>query len=180
MPSASDVMYIAFLEALVKTGWKTNKARVFEYLRTSRQTAYVADNVNDPGNSWCGDFVYWCLAQAGVRPLPANFSLTGSSNHKSNAIERYKVAYTQVTDPQPGDIYNMPVNASGVGKNHVGFIVNADNPGAIRTIDGNTDGGLGGDINLLVKGLGGGYVAYNSRQPSKTPLYYFRPPYDSE
>ncbi|SRR5216683_3957743 len=179
MATMLDTLYIAWQEALVNVGWKTNKARVFEYIRTSRQRSYVADEVDDPSNSWCGDFVFWVLRQAGVKPLPGDYE-SRPAPMGSNAIARYTEAYPQVNDPQSGDIYYMPINAMGVQKDHVGFVWNADNPSAIRTIDGNTDGGLGGNISLLVKGLGGGYVTYNTRSPSQTKLFFYRVPYDPE
>jgi hypothetical protein len=49
----------------------------------------------------------------------------------------------------------------------------------IKTIDGNTDAGIGSGYSpLLAGGIGGGYVNFNTRHPSQTPLMYFTIPYD--
>ena len=66
-------------------------------------------------------------------------------------------------------------------KDHIG-ILHATNewPASFISIDGNTDGNLGANWALLVKGIGGGYVAQNRRFPKQVskPITSYRPPYD--
>jgi hypothetical protein len=89
----------------------------------------------------------------------------------SNAISRYTQLYQQVDAPEPGDLYYMPINPKGVQKDHIGIVYATNEwPANFISIDGNTDGNLGANWALLVKGIGGGYVAKNQCVPKQA--YY--------
>jgi hypothetical protein len=143
MPFPQDVIVTALYEAAVQNGWKSNKSRVKEYIRTSRGRSTVPDDPTDPSMSWCGDFVYWVLAQANVQPLPEGWALRPKPQG-SNAISRYTQLYQRVDVPEPGDLYYMPINPKGVQKDHIGIVYATNEwPANFISIDGNTDGNLG-------------------------------------
>jgi len=92
----------------------------------------------------------------------------------SNAISRYTQLYQQVDAPEPGDLYYMPINPKGVQKDHIGIVYATNEwPANFISIDGNTDGNLGANWALLVKGIGGGYVAKNQCVPK--PVHILPP-----
>jgi hypothetical protein len=182
MAQPQDVIMIALYEATAQNGWKSNKNRVKEYIRTSRNVTNVSDDPQSKEMSWCGDFVYWVLFQAGVQPLPGPWHIAPKSQGWTTAISRFTQLYTQVHDPEPGDLYYMPVNAQGYQKDHIGIVYATNewkHSSCFTSIDGNTDGNLGANWANLVVGIGGGYVAQNrrnSRAVSK-PITFYRPPY---
>lgn len=87
--------------------------------------------------SWCGIFVSWCYAQAGV-PLGIIDYLKGYAS-VPNALNHFRKTGEITTTPQPGDIVIFDWNCKG-GAEHTGIIVRDLGNGTIETIEGNTSG----------------------------------------
>ena len=108
--------------ALTQVGYRASDGKY-----NNKYGAYFGNN-ND---SWCGYFVSWCAAQAGV---PTSIlKRTGWASPSKFGIPSYSgKEYT----PQPGDLYFQVKNGGIV---HVGLVVAVDvSRGVAITVEGNT------------------------------------------
>lgn len=87
------------------------------------------------GLPWCGMFVSWCFAQAGV-PLPNIGYTKGFAGCQTAALWFRKNGWV-VKDPKPGDIVLFDWNGDG-RFDHTGIVERAVVASAIGTIEGNT------------------------------------------
>lgn len=86
------------------------------------------------GAAWCGAFVWWVLAQAGVTGLP---STPRRFVYTPAGLADFAKAGRLVSAPRPGDIvwFNFDTEP---GPEHVGLIVEVTGSGGLVTIEGNT------------------------------------------
>lgn len=165
----------AGIQAALNVSWRNNKNIVNVYIQTS-----AGLTTNLPERSWCGDFAYWVLRESGISPMPGLAKPAGK--HGWDTVSRFGDLYPTFRlgeqIPEPGDMYYMQFTtktakaAGGNGTNHVGFVVEFT-PGSatFKSIDGNS----GDNPAILVKGIGGGYVTYNTRDVSLVD-YFIRIP----
>lgn len=168
----------AGIQAVLNVSWRNSKNVVKTYIKISSGL-----EVNEPARSWCGDFAYWVLRESGITPLPplAQIETKKVGNETVsgwNTVSRFGDTYGKFKPgeraPQPGDMYYMQYTtfaakkAGGNGTNHVGFVVEF-NPGSptFKSVDGNS----GDNPAILVKGIGGGYVCYNTRNISLVDFF---------
>ena len=105
--------------------------------------AFQKDVGIDPGSSWCMAMVYWCYDEAahslGVKnPLAA----TGGCLEQLRRTKCRVIPADQYTDPQPGDIgiIDLKKVAPGFdGPGHTFFVIIANDPGIVKTVEGNTN-----------------------------------------
>lgn len=152
----------AGIQAVLNVSWRNSKNVVKTYIKVSSGL-----DVDKPERSWCGDFAYWVLKESGIQPLPG---LAKPAAGGWDTVSRFGALYTTFKPgenvPQPGDMYYMKYTtfearkAGGNGTNHVGFVVEfeAGKP-TFKSVDGNS----GDNPAILVVGIGGGYVCYNTR-----------------
>lgn len=87
------------------------------------------------GQPWCGMFVSWCYAQAGM-PLPSiGFSKGFAGCQTAGAY--FKKKGWVVNEPQPGDIVLFDWQNDG-RYDHTGIVVKRLTATTIETIEGNT------------------------------------------
>lgn len=164
----------AGIQAVLNVSWRNSKNVVRMYIKVSSGL-----DVTEPARSWCGDFAYWVLRESGIQPLPG---LAKPAEGGWDTVSRFGALYTTFRagedTPVPGDMYYMKYTtleakkAGGNGTNHVGFVV--DFPSGSSTFK-SVDGNSGTDPSILVKGIGGGYVCYNTRNLSLVD-YFIRIP----
>ena len=88
--------------------------------------------------AWCGSFVNWCGAQAGVK-LPNTVSTVSGAA----AFKKMKTWFDADCgqSPQPGDILYFDFPGDGVDRiSHVGICTGIEADGVVSTIEGNTSG----------------------------------------
>ena len=84
------------------------------------------------GLPWCGSFVNWCAAQAGVKMHSVVGTAIGA--HKFKEIQRWHET------PEVGDLAFMDFPHDGVDRiSHVGIVVKVGT-NTVLTIEGNTSG----------------------------------------
>jgi hypothetical protein len=169
----------AGIQAVLNVSWRNSKNVVKTYIRVSSGL-----DVNAPTDrSWCGDFAYWVLRESGIAPMPPMAKVeTFKDGDKTfsawNTVSRFGNTYGKFKPgegvPKPGDMYYMQYTtlaakkAGGNGTNHVGFVVEYDaNSPTFKSVDGNS----GDNPAILVKGVGGGYVCYNTRHVSLVDFF---------
>jgi len=108
---------------------------------------------------WCGSFVMWCGAEAGVKIPNTVYTPAGvASFEKAGSYFHAKDGHK----PQPGDILYFDFPEDGVNRvSHVGICVKDNKDGTCTTIEGNTSGTAKGDQR------NGGMVAEKVRGYSK-------------
>jgi hypothetical protein len=172
----------AGIQAMLNISWRNNKNVVKTYIKVSSGL-----DVNTPERSWCGDFAFWVLRESGIKPMPPLAAPVKKKEGEKgpggwNTVSRFGETYQTFKPgegvPQPGDMFYMRYTtfaakqAGGNGTNHVGFVVEyvPDSP-TFKSVDGNS----GSDPSILVVGVGGGYVCYNTRHVSLVD-YFIRIP----
>lgn len=174
---ADTVLYVAYAEANLQISWKYNKKRVQEYMRVSLARSQPP---NDPSRSWCGDFVYWVLLQAGVTPIPP-VAMYDENIKGWNTIHRFKQTYETASpadyQAQPGDMFYMPLvpNKKGemIALHHIGFVVEDTDGPTFKSINGNG----GGNYALMVGGVkAGGFVSYSKNSKKSLVKYFIKLP----
>jgi hypothetical protein len=119
------------------------------------------------GLPWCGSFVNWCAAQAGVKLHSVVSTALGA--HKFKEVSRWHET------PQIGDLAFMDFPHDGVDRiSHVGIVVKVGQT-SVLTIEGNTSG-TGDQRN-------GGMVMVKRRSLGKEIVGFGRPkfvPYKGE
>jgi hypothetical protein len=108
---------------------------------------YVGDSYNHISSQWCGMFVSWCAALAGISSsviLPAQYTENSFAQFRNQGVA-YSWATVQAGGyvPEAGDIvYFLSSSgaASGRNVNHVGIVTGFSN-NTLYTIEGNTGGG---------------------------------------
>ena len=105
------------------------------------------------GLPWCGSFVNWCAAQAGVK-IP-NMVSTAAGAHKLKEINRWS------TMPQLGYLAFMDFPHDGIDRiSHIGIVVGLIDSKTCLTIEGNTSGTgnqrNGGMVMVKVRAYGEG------------------------
>lgn len=106
---------------------------------------------------WCGLFVRWCAAEAGLKIPNPTFTPAGAEGFKSMHKWHTK------GEPKPGDIIFFDFPHDGIDRiSHVGIVVRANADGTVTTIEGNTTlpNQRGDERN-------GGGVAIKRRKPSE-------------
>ena len=118
-------------------------------------------------STWCGIFVSWCAAQAGVSTdvVPKQASVANMLywfQQQGRAYSRRQVAAGKY-DPQPGDIIFFHYGQSNVSTDHVGIVVGYED-GLIYTVEGNSNsnGGayIGGWVNYKAYKVNAGSILY--------------------
>ena len=134
---------------------------------------YVGDSYNHIASQWCGMFVSWCAALAGISSsviLPAQYTENSFAQFRNQGVA-YSWATVQAGGyvPEAGDIvYFLSSSgaASGRNVNHVGIVTGFSNY-TLYTIEGNTGGGAfttdGGACADRSYGIADTYVAYICR-----------------
>lgn len=126
--------------------------------------------------AWCGIFVSWCAATAGVDTdvVPrygAADAMTNYFRHRDQAYSRREVAAGKYT-PEPGDIISFNYGDSSRSSDHVGIVVGYED-GVIHTVEGNTtydsNGYTGDRVN---------YKTYSVHSNTSRIVYICHPDYD--
>jgi len=159
----STVLQIAYGELGVS--WDTTPERVQEYIdASSKEKVYGQKKTHS--RSWCTDFAYWVVQQAGLK-TPAK-SQYDSTIKAYNSTNRFLKAYPATKTPKPGDLYYMPYKDTAKTKSvwHIGFIIDAESYDLVLTLDGNSNYG-----NHWTFGMGGGWVCMNWRTPALIETY---------
>jgi hypothetical protein len=168
------ILVNAGIQAALNVSWRNSKNVVKTYIKVSSGL-----DVDAPERSWCGDFAYWVLKESGIHPIPGLAKpVKGGWDTVSRFGDLYPTFKPGEGEPQPGDMFYMKYTtleakkAGGNGTNHVGFVVEFT-PGSatFKSVDGNS----GDNPAILVKGIGGGYVCYNTRKLSLVD-YFIRIP----
>lgn len=123
-PFVSKLLDIAAGEVGVRETSPNRGQRVDEYHRYAGRDPAQAD-------SWCAQFVWWCLGHA------ADFEHPAGLHFSSSALRLWaKNADKRVTDPQPGDVFCID---HGDGKGHCGIVTGRGfGEGVLLTVEGNT------------------------------------------
>lgn len=134
---------------------------------------YVGDSYNHIASQWCGMFVSWCAALAGISSsviMPAQYTENSFAQFRAQGVA-YSWATVQAGGyvPEAGDIvYFLSSSgaASGRNVNHVGIVTGFSN-NTLYTIEGNTGGGAfttdGGACADRSYGIADTYVKYICR-----------------
>lgn len=122
-------------------------------------------------SAWCGIFVSWCAAQAGVdtNVIPKQGhvpSILQWFKQQDRAYRRRDVAKGKYT-PQPGDVIFFHYGSSSVSADHVGLVVGYED-GLIYTVEGNSNSNGGAYI--------GGWVNYKSYKVTDGSIIYICSP----
>lgn len=154
----SSVLQIGYAELGVS--WESGD-RVQEYIDLSSRDP-VFDQKKTHSRSWCTDFAYWVIDQAG---LPTPEKSRPDPKTQSNSTSRFFSAYSTTSNPKPGDLYHMPYKGTKAVW-HIGFVVDAESYDQVLTLDGNSD--FGG---YWTFGVGGGWVCMNWRNRAAIQSY---------
>lgn len=95
-----------------------------------------------PGKAWCGMFVSWVFAQAGI-PLPKIGYTKGFAGCQTAVADAKKWGRI-VTNPLPGDVAFFDWNGDGRFE-HTGIFVKNNGGGMFQCVEGNT--AFGNDSN---------------------------------
>lgn len=154
------VLYVGYNE--IGNSLKSNPAQVKGYIDFScSQTVTQHLQV-----SWCTHFVHWVVDRAGMQGIIPKAPLGNKSTG------RMAESFQKTTNPQPGDIYYMPV-VNGKATHHFG-IVSQVFSGKIESLDGNSGDWRDPRTNWTSPyggGIGGGMVCLNERNRSE--IQYF-------
>jgi hypothetical protein len=91
---------------------------------------------------WCGSFVNWCGAEAGVKIPNTVYTPAGANAYKK--AKAWEDAETAT--PQPGDIAYFDFPSDNVDRiSHVGIVVKNNGDGTVTCIEGNTSSTRKGD-----------------------------------
>ena len=117
------------------------------------------------GLPWCGSFVNWCAAQAGVKLHSVVSTALGA--HKFKEVSRWHET------PQLGDLAFMDFPHDGVGRiSHIGIVVGIKAKSVI-TIEGNTSGTgdqrNGGMVMIKEREFGAGKPVVGFGRPKLVP-----------
>ena len=135
-------------------------ARLIEVAAAEVGTVEEGDNLTKYGKftkadglPWCGSFVNWCAAQAGVKIHSVVSTAIGA--HKFKEISRWS------SMPQLGYLAFMDFPHDGVDKiSHIGIVVGLIDTKTCLTIEGNTSGTgdqrNGGMVMIKVRSYGKG------------------------
>jgi len=86
--------------------------------------------------AWCGSYVMWCAAQAGVK-IPNTVSTVAGAGAFKKMGTWFEA--DNGTAPQPGDILYFDFPGDGVDRiSHVGICVKDNGDGTVTTLEGNT------------------------------------------
>ena len=86
--------------------------------------------------AWCGSYVMWCAAQAGVK-IPNTVSTVAGAAAFKKMGTWFEADCGQ--SPQPGDILYFDFPGDGVDRiSHVGICTGIDSDGVVTTLEGNT------------------------------------------
>jgi hypothetical protein len=86
--------------------------------------------------AWCGSYVNWCAAQAGVK-IPNTVSTVAGAAAFKKMKTWFEADCGQ--SPQPGDILYFDFPGDGVDRiSHVGICTGIDSDGVVLTLEGNT------------------------------------------
>ena len=115
-------------------------ARLIEVAAAEVGTIEEGDNITKYGKftkadglPWCGSFVNWCAAQAGVKIHSVVSTAVGA--HKFKEINRWSDI------PQLGSLAFMDYPHDGVDRiSHIGIVVGLIDDKTCLTIEGNTSG----------------------------------------
>jgi hypothetical protein len=150
------------------TNWKGHRmsypdgtnARLIEVAAAEVGTIEEGDNLTKYGKftkadglPWCGSFVNWCAAQAGVKIHSVVGTAVGA--HKFKEIQRWS------SMPQLGYLAFMDFPHDGVDRiSHIGIVVGLIDSKTCLTIEGNTSGTgdqrNGGMVMVKVRSYGEG------------------------
>ncbi len=94
----------------------------------------VWDGDNDDDGAWCADFVGWCIEQASDR-LGVDMPIQRSGGAK-RLFRNIKMAGSEVSNPQPGDVVCWDRGNPGSWMGHIGFVEKYED-GILHTVEGN-------------------------------------------
>ena len=149
-------------------------ARLIEVAAAEVGTIEEGDNLTKYGKftkadglPWCGSFVNWCAAQAGVKIHSVVSTAIGA--HKFKEISRWS------NMPQLGYIAFMDFPHDGVDRiSHVGIVVGLIDDKQCVTIEGNTSGTgdqrNGGMVMVKVRAFGSGKEVVGFGRPKFVPF----------
>lgn len=122
-------LQIAFKEIGTIEGPKDNETKYGAFMKAN----YLA---------WCGSFVNWCAAEAGIKIPNTVSTLAGAKAFKK--AKAWEDAETAT--PQPGDIVYFDFPSDGVDRiSHVGIVLKDNGDGTVTCIEGNTSPDKKGD-----------------------------------
>ncbi len=148
-------------------------ARLIEVAAAEVGTVEEGDNLTKYGKftkadglPWCGSFVNWCAAQAGVKIHSVVGTAVGA--HKFKEISRWS------NMPQLGYLAFMDFPHDGVDRiSHIGIVVGLINSKTCLTIEGNTSGTgdqrNGGMVMVKVRSYGEGKEIIGFAVPKFVP-----------
>ena len=148
-------------------------ARLIEVAAAEIGTIEEGDNLTKYGKftkadglPWCGSFVNWCAAQAGVKIHSVVGTAVGA--HKFKEINRWS------NMPQLGYLAFMDFPHDGIDKiSHIGIVVGLIDAKTCLTIEGNTSGSgdqrNGGMVMVKVRAFGEGKEIVGFGIPKFTP-----------
>lgn len=142
MSQKLDFIAVAQKEVGYVEGPKDNETKYGKFTKADRQP-------------WCGSFVMWCAAQAGVKIPNVVSTYLGAERFKGigqwHNAETYK--------PAMGDLVFFDFQEGGNPIDHIGIVVQDNGDGTITTIEGNTTG----DKKKKASERNGGEVAVKTR-----------------
>ena len=148
-------------------------ARLIEVALAEVGTIEEGDNLTKYGKftkadglPWCGSFVNWCAAQAGVKIHSVVSTAVGA--HKFKETNRWS------NIPQLGSLAFMDFPHDGVDRiSHIGIVVGLIDDKTCMTIEGNTSGSgdqrNGGMVMIKVRSFGKGKEIVGFGVPKFTP-----------
>lgn len=127
-------------------------------------------------SAWCGIFVSWCAAQAGIDTdvVPKQGFAHGMMQwfrQRGQAYTRRQVATGKYT-PEPGDIICFNYSGARRGTDHVGIVVGYED-GIVHTVEGNTNYNNGDYVGGKVN-----HKTYSIHSGSSPIVYICRPDYE--
>jgi hypothetical protein len=148
-------------------------ARLIEVAAAEVGTIEEGDNLTKYGKftkadglPWCGSFVNWCAAQAGVKIHSVVSTAVGA--HKFKEINRWS------NIPQLGSLAFMDFPSDNLDRiSHIGIVVGLIDDKTCMTIEGNTSGSgdqrNGGMVMIKVRSFGKGKEIVGFGVPKFTP-----------
>jgi Putative peptidoglycan binding domain/CHAP domain len=127
-------------EGVRETGSNTSK-RIRQY----QSADSFVKGTKDTGYAWCASFVVWCYREAG-RVLTE----TGRSASVPDTAKAARSEGWVRRKPRRGDVVCLQLPIGGLPPvdqtpDHIGLVVEVNSDGSVRTVEGNTPGGNGGE-----------------------------------
>jgi hypothetical protein len=127
--TAEKLVEVALSEVGYIEGPKVNETKYGKYMKSNFAP-------------WCGSFINWCAAQAGVKIPNTVYTPTGAKAF----IDNKSWQYAEKAVPKAGDIVYFDFPNDGIDRiSHVGIVIKDNGDGTVTTVEGNTASSKKGD-----------------------------------